>query len=85
MKILHIPFLFVLLGFTTYLRDIFYLPLYGVRILFFDMYLLLIGLLLYTYTGKQRRLVQEAYRSFLQIRSFVALISIIFDALIKFY
>ena len=78
MKILHIPFLFVLLGFTAYLRDIFYLPLYGVRILFFDMYLLLIGLLLYTYTSKQRRLVQEAWRSFLQIRSFVALISIIF-------
>ena len=78
MKILHIPFLLVLLGFTTYLRDIFYLPLYGIRILFFDMYLLLIGILLYTYTSKQRRLAQEACRSFLQIRSFVALISIIF-------
>jgi hypothetical protein len=78
MKIIHVPFLLVLLGVNAYLRDIFQLPLYGVRILFFDMYLLLIGLYLYTYTSMQTRLLQEAWRSFLQVRSFVALISIIF-------
>ena len=77
MKILHVPFLIVLLGFTAYLRDIFNLPLYGVRILFFDMYLLLMGLLLYTYTSKQRLIAKEAYLSFLKVRSFVVMSSII--------
>ena len=39
-------FILVILDIPTYLRDILYLPLYGDRILFINIYLLLIGLLM---------------------------------------
>lgn len=78
MKLLHIPFLIVLFGFTAYVRDILNLPLYGIRILFLDMYLLLFGLCMYLYTNKQRLDANNAYRGLLNNKPLIFLISIIF-------
>lgn len=62
---------------TAYIRDIFNLPLYGVRILLINAYLLSIGLLFYTYTKNQRHVANITLRKLSRIPCFVVFITII--------
>ncbi|MDB2464696.1 hypothetical protein N9W55_02920 [Amylibacter sp.] len=74
MKLMHTPFLLVLLGITQYTRDIMALPFYGSRIFIFNLYLLLFGLLLYMQSENQRKIYIKAYIHFLNISKSVVFI-----------
>jgi hypothetical protein len=77
MKLLHVPFLLVLMGVTVYVRDILSLPFYGSRIFIVNLYLLLFGSLLYLQSKNQRRLCKQAFLNFLNISPLVVLFSYI--------
>jgi hypothetical protein len=74
MKLMHLPFLLVLLGITQYVRDILALPFYGSRIYIFNIYLLLFGVLLHMQSVYQRQVCKKAHMHFMNMGKSVVFI-----------
>jgi hypothetical protein len=77
MKIAHIPLVLVLLGVPAYVRDVIQFPLFGSRIFIVDIFLLVLGVLLYFQHSGKAKNFNSVYRNTMQalkIGNFVILV-----------